>query len=131
MRLEQRIGRVDRIGQKHPVRAINFLWKIPSSGRSREVLTEKLEAIARDFGVDKSSDVLDSTEVAQDFENLYKKAILAPQKINADVQALDSQLRARLKEISAANRLFGYQKELDLRQAAQLAAHPAPFGLSG
>ncbi len=129
MRLEQRIGRVDRIGQKHPVRAINFLLEDSIEWRVQEVLTEKLEAIARDFGVDKMSDVLDSTEVAQDFENLYKKAILAPQKINADVQALDSQLRARLKEISAANRLFGYQKELDLRQAAQLAAHPAPFWL--
>ena len=41
MRLEQRIGRVDRIGQKHVVRAINFVLEDTVEHRVRQVLEEK------------------------------------------------------------------------------------------
>ena len=42
MRLEQRIGRVDRIGQGHVVRAMNFVLQDTVEFRVREVLEEKL-----------------------------------------------------------------------------------------
>jgi SNF2 family DNA or RNA helicase len=38
MRIEQRIGRVDRIGQKAVVRAINFLFADSVEFRVRDVL---------------------------------------------------------------------------------------------
>jgi hypothetical protein len=71
MKLEQRIGRVDRIGQKHVVRALNFALKDTVELRVREVLEEKLQRILEEFGVDKLSDVLDSEEGGVDFEQLY------------------------------------------------------------
>jgi SNF2 family DNA or RNA helicase len=43
MRLEQRIGRVDRIGQAHAVRAINLVFDGSVEHRVREVLEEKLD----------------------------------------------------------------------------------------
>jgi SNF2 family DNA or RNA helicase len=43
MRLEQRIGRVDRIGQEHIVRALNFVFEESVEFRVREVLEEKLK----------------------------------------------------------------------------------------
>ncbi len=45
MRLEQRIGRVDRIGQTYPVRALNFVFEDTVEYRVREVLEEKLSLI--------------------------------------------------------------------------------------
>jgi SNF2 family DNA or RNA helicase len=58
MRIEQRIGRVDRIGQKAVVRAINFLFADSVEFRVRDVLEDKLAVILEEFGVDKTSDVL-------------------------------------------------------------------------
>ena len=50
MRLEQRIGRVDRIGQKKTVRAINFVFDDSVEHRVREVLEKKLAIIFEEFG---------------------------------------------------------------------------------
>jgi len=52
MRLEQRIGRVDRIGQAKTVRAINFVFENSVEFRVREVLEEKLAVIFQEFGID-------------------------------------------------------------------------------
>ncbi len=71
MRLEQRIGRVDRIGQPHAVRALNFVLADTVEHRVQEVLEEKLKIIWREFGVDKTSDVLDSVHAEQLFDALY------------------------------------------------------------
>ncbi|MGV8691621.1 DEAD/DEAH box helicase, partial [Pseudomonas aeruginosa] len=71
MRLEQRIGRVDRIGQPHVVRAINFVLEDTVEHRVREVLEQKLEIIAQEFGVDKAADVMDSVEVEPLFDELF------------------------------------------------------------
>ncbi|GAJ10104.1 unnamed protein product, partial [marine sediment metagenome] len=54
MRLEQRIGRVDRIGQKHVVRALNFLLQDTVEYRIREVIEQKLAVIHEEFGIDKT-----------------------------------------------------------------------------
>jgi len=45
VRLEQRIGRVDRIGQTHTARAINFVFEDSVEHRVREVLEEKLAVL--------------------------------------------------------------------------------------
>jgi SNF2 family DNA or RNA helicase len=74
MRLEQRIGRVDRIGQGHTVRALNLVLEDTVEFRVREVLEEKLAVILREFGVDKTGDVLDSADAGEIFDELYKDA---------------------------------------------------------
>jgi len=78
MRLEQRIGRVDRIGQTHMVRAINFVFEDSVEHRVREVLEEKLAVIFEEFGIDKTGDVLDSAQAEKIFTDLYMEAILNP-----------------------------------------------------
>lgn len=62
MKIEQRISRVDRIGERHVVRAINFVLEETVEHRVRQVLEHKLKIIAHEFGVDKASDVMDSAE---------------------------------------------------------------------
>ena len=88
MKIEQRIGRVDRIGQKHIVRALNFALADTVELRVREVLEEKLARILEEFGVDKLADVLDSEEGGVPFEELFAQAIIAPEDAEQRAAAL-------------------------------------------
>jgi ERCC4-related helicase len=74
MRIEQRIGRVHRIGQQHRVTAYNMVLGGSTEARVLEVIEEKLEQIFTQLGVDKLSDVLDSSEVETDVDRLYRTA---------------------------------------------------------
>ena len=57
-RLEQRIGRIDRIGQKHNSLIFNFHLTDTVEDRVRKILKEKLERIKKQFGDDKYADVI-------------------------------------------------------------------------
>jgi len=124
MRLEQRIGRVDRIGQKHVVRAVNFTLEGSVENRVREVLEEKLAVILRELGVDKTGDVLDSASEAQAFDELYMKAIVDParveESVNSAVARLEEQARAARENAS----LLASPGNLDPMEARRLMTHP-------
>src|SRR5438876_7302810 len=92
MRLEQRIGRVDRIRQAHTVRAINFVLADTVDHRVQEVLEAKLAVILEEFGVDKTGDVLDSAQAGQMFDTLYMEAILHPETWTAKAASVVSQV---------------------------------------
>ena len=98
MRIEQRIGRVDRIGQRHVVRAINFVLEDTVEHRVRQVLEEKLEVIAQQFGVDKASDVMDSAEAEPLFDELFILGLQNPEAIEQKCAAVVPQLRESLAE---------------------------------
>jgi SNF2 family DNA or RNA helicase len=81
MRIEQRIGRVDRIGQRHGVRAINLVLDGTVEHRVRQVLESKLEVIAQEFGVDKASDVMDSVEAEAMFDEVFVQGLQDPLQV--------------------------------------------------
>ncbi|GAH68178.1 unnamed protein product, partial [marine sediment metagenome] len=58
MKIEQRIGRVDRIGQEKDVIAINFVLADTIEEHVREKIEEKLELVKEQFGADKLCDIL-------------------------------------------------------------------------
>ncbi len=103
-RIEQRIGRCHRYGQKHDVVVINFLnERNAADQRVLELLADKFKLFSGIFGA--SDDVLGSIESGVDFE----KRILAiyqecrtPQEIETAFQALqaelEEQIRSRLTE---------------------------------
>ena len=117
MRIEQRIGRVDRIGQKAVVRAINFVFEDTVEFRVREVLENKLAVILEEFGVDKTSDVLDSVEAVEMFDQLYVDALLHPDHLDASVQQVANTLRARAGESHAKNAVIADNDALDPHEA--------------
>ncbi|MDQ9851729.1 helicase-related protein [Acinetobacter baumannii] len=127
MRLEQRIGRVDRIGQKHVVRAINLVFEDTVEHRVREVLEEKLNIILEEFGVDKTSDVLDSAQAGQLFEELYTNAIQNPDIIDQEIAKALAELREQAKTSQNSKLLFSDDMPIGLEQADQIKHHPLPF----
>jgi SNF2 family DNA or RNA helicase len=90
MRLEQRIGRVDRIGQTRTVRAINFAMEESVEFRVRGVLQQKLAVIFEEFGIDKTGDVLDSAQAGELFEEAFAAAILDPESIERTAEHDDT-----------------------------------------
>jgi hypothetical protein len=129
MRIEQRIGRVDRIGQHHVVRAINFVLEDTVEHRVRQVLEEKLEVIAQEFGVDKASDVMDSVEADPMFDELFVHGLQNPDAIEQECDAVVSQLRTTLAESKKNSALLSEAHDLDAGDARKWRDHPAQFWL--
>lgn len=127
MKIEQRIGRVDRIGQKHIVRAMNFALEGTVELRVRDVLEEKLARILEEFGVDKLADVLDSEEGGVPFEELFAQAIVAPEEAERRASALADEIRRRAEEARAGSRLLSATERLDPSEAQKIANHQMPY----
>lgn len=126
MRIEQRIGRVDRIGQAHLVNAFNLIFEDSVELRVHQVLEEKLQTIHEEFGVDKTSDVLDSAESGAAFERLYAKAILDPDNLEKSVEQLMKEVRQQAEAEREGKSLYE-QVPLDPKFAAEVANHPLPY----
>jgi superfamily II DNA or RNA helicase len=129
MRIEQRIGRVDRIGQPHVVRAINFVLEKTVEHRVRQVLEEKLEVIAQEFGVDKASDVMDSVEADPIFDDLFVHGLQNPESIEKECDAVISQLREKVADSKKSSSLLNDDHTLDANDARKWRDHPAQFWL--
>lgn len=126
MRIEQRIGRVDRIGQAKPVRAINLTLKESVDFHVREVLERKLAVILGEFGIDKTSDVLDSTQAGEIFENAFTSAFLHPDKIEQTVDYTTDILRNEILELREPVAVYGISSEPDIKAVERLRSHPLP-----
>jgi superfamily II DNA or RNA helicase len=127
MKIEQRIGRVDRIGQKHIVRAMNFALADTVELRVREVLEEKLQRILEEFGVDKLADVLDSEDGGVPFEALFAQAMIAPEDAEERAAGVAEEIRRRAEEARAGSRLLNATETLDTSAAQHIANHQMPY----
>lgn len=126
MRLEQRIGRVDRIGQRRPVRAINFAIEDSVEYRVREVLEQKLAVIFEEFGIDKTGDVLDSADAGELFEETFAAAILDPESIERTTDETATRIRNEIRKAREASSPLGPSAEPDMQSAERLRLHPLP-----
>ena len=126
MRLEQRIGRVDRIGQAKTVRAINFVFENSVEFRVREVLEQKLAVIFEEFGIDKTGDVLDSAQAGELFEEIFTSAYMNPETIEDSVDYTVSRIRDEIREVRESSTIYGISEEPDIQAAERLRSHPLP-----
>jgi len=133
MRIEQRIGRVDRIGQRQPVLAINLVLADSVEGRVQEVLAARLATILKEFGVDKTGDVLDSAESEQAVERLYIETLLDPAALDRQVDAFLGDVRQRARTVRESQAIYDVPSQADQSEAQdlarQLADHPLPAWL--
>jgi len=126
MRLEQRIGRVDRIGQAHAVRAVNFVFEDSVEHRVREVLEQKLAVIFEEFGIDKTGDVLDSAQAGHMFDEMYVEAILNPEKVEESVESVVARLQEQARDARTTASVLGATEDLEPGEAQRLLTHPLP-----
>jgi superfamily II DNA or RNA helicase len=126
MKIEQRIGRVDRIGQKKVVRAYNFALEDSVELRVQEVLEEKLERILHDFGVDKLSDVLDSTEAELDFDDLYAQSLMRPESARDRVDEFVNKLQQVTSDSRQVAALLSPASTMDAADARRIADSAIP-----
>lgn len=129
MRLEQRIGRVDRIGQPKTVRALNLVFEESVEFRVREVLEKKLAIIFDEFGIDKTGDVLDSAQAGEMFEELFAEALVNPSNIEVAVDQTLARLREEIREVKESSALYDISAEPDVLAAERLRSHPLPHWL--
>lgn len=112
MKIEQRCGRADRIGQKRDVHIYNFIITDTVENRVREVLEEKLSVILQEMGVDKYSDVLDSEVAECDFTDAYMNTIAKPYKLEESLKPIESEMRQQLKNSNQYKDIIREEKDL-------------------
>jgi len=93
--------------------------------RVQEVLEEKLQTILEEFGVDKTSDVLDSTKAEADFNRFHIRALINPSQIEVEADELIADLRAGISQES--RKIIMNDAERDTSHAQMLKGHPMPF----
>ena len=98
-RLEQRIGRVDRIGQKHNALIFNFHLTNTVEDNVRIILENKLDIIKEQFGDDKFSDVLTLLQEEFSFDSIYVDAIKLKDKESKKLEEVASQIFNRAKAV--------------------------------
>ena len=126
MRVEQRIGRVDRIGQTHAVQAFNFVLADTVEYRVFSVLEAKLAVILAEFGVDKLSDVLDSQLSGQHFDDAFRDALLNPNHLVDAIDDALAKLRGELSPTDQRSPLHGMTHTPEIEQYNRIRTHPLP-----
>ena len=126
MRIEQRIGRVDRIGQSKIVRAINFVYENSVEGRVREVLQTRLSIILDEMGIDKANDILDTSLSGEMIEKMMTHVIMEDADPNAEVDQTVQNLQEEMQQVREQCAVYGISEEPDLPAAEKLRSHPLP-----
>ena len=112
MKIEQRCGRADRIGQKYDVHIYNFIVADTVENRVREVLEQKLSTILNEIGIDKYSDVLDSNAAEYNFTDVYMHSISHPLKIEQAVSSAERELKQQIENIKKYKNVIKEDKDL-------------------
>lgn len=131
MAIEQRIGRVDRIGQKHPVIAYNMLTDNTVDMRVYQIIVEKLDAILNELGIDKTSDVLDSTIDMKKVNHLYLQSLLDPNRFDFTSDSWLYDIKSKLHEYKSTEGALPVFNEEDINKesAGEVKFSPLPVWL--
>ena len=128
MMIEQRIGRVDRIGQKHVVQAFNMLTNNSVDLRVYEVIEEKLNNIIDQLGIDKTADVLDSAIDTKKVNKLYLQSLLDPERFEFAGEKWLNEIKGKLRDFQSTEGVLPrvQENEIDYKKAAEIKYSPLP-----
>lgn len=131
MAIEQRIGRVDRIGQKYTVKAFNMLTSNSIDAKVYGIIVEKLDTILNELGIDKTSDVLDSTIEQDKINRIYLQSLLDPRRTEFVGDSWLFEIRKKLSEYKATEGILPSicKEEIDNKLAADVKYSPLPVWL--
>lgn len=131
MVLEQRIGRVDRIGQKHEVQAYNMLTNNSVDYRVYEIIVEKLDRILKEMGIDKTSDVLDSTIDVKKINHIYLQSLLDPSRFDFVSDSWLYDIKQKLNKYNSTEGALPTisSEEINAQSASEIKYSPLPVWL--
>lgn len=112
MKIEQRCGRADRIGQQRDVQIYNFIVGDTVENRVREVLEQKLSVILKELGVDKYSDVLDSEVAELDFTEVYMNSVGKPSSVERNMHPVESEVKQQVANAQKYRDIIREEKDL-------------------
>lgn len=112
MKIEQRCGRADCIGQQRDVHIYNFIVGDTVENRVREVLEEKLSVIFKELGVDKYSDVLDSEVAELDFTDVYMRSIGRPLTVERNIYPVEAEVKQQVANAQKYKDIIREEKDL-------------------
>ena len=133
MVLEQRIGRVDRIGQTHEVLALNIMLDNSIEKRVYEVIETKLDQIMNELGIDKTSDVLDSAIERDSINRLYLASLLNPAEFEKESKSWLQDIKKKLSEYKSTEGALPSldSKEIKAEKVDAIKHSPIPSWLEG
>ncbi len=124
MKVEQRIGRVDRIGQEHEVRIFNLFTKGTIEERVLDVLEHRINVFEETVGG--LDPILGNTE-----NDIKKIMRLAEDVREAALENLGTQLQFQVRQARQASELFGDfimdTKSFGREIAERIAGQPSPI----
>ena len=128
MMIEQRIGRVDRIGQKNVVQAFNMLTNNSVDLRVYEVIEEKLNNIIDQLGIDKTADVLDSAIDMKKVNKLYLQSLLDPERFEFAGEKWLNEIKSKLRDFKSTEGILPHinENEIELKKASEIKYSPLP-----
>ena len=112
MKIEQRIGRADRIGQTDDVQVYNFILRDTIENRVRSVLEEKLAVILQELGIDKLQDVLDEGTADMDFTKVYIETIVSPRFQDLHVSEVEKTAKKQVDQFRHIQNVIHEDKTL-------------------
>ena len=112
MKIEQRCGRADRIGQQRDVHIYNMIIGDTVESRVREVLEEKLSVIMKELGIDKYSDVLDNEVAECDFTDAYMSSIGHASRIEQNIYSVEMKMRQQVGNALKYKDILHEEKDL-------------------
>ena len=112
MKIEQRCGRADRIGQQRDVHIYNMIIGDTVESRVREVLEEKLSVIMKELGIDKYSDVLDNEVAERDFTDAYMSSIGHASRIEQNIYSVEMEMRQQVGNALKYKDILHEEKDL-------------------
>jgi superfamily II DNA or RNA helicase len=133
MVVEQRIGRVDRIGQTFEVIALNMMLDNSVDKRVYEVVETKLNQIMNELGIDKTSDVLDSTLERNQIKGLYLNSLLNPAKFEQLSNNWLEEIKNKLKDYKSTEGALPTlsSKDIKVEKIDAIKHSPLPKWLEG
>lgn len=99
MKLEQRIGRADRIGQEKDVVAFNLILADTVESYVRQKIEEKLEIIKKQFGEDKLRDILSTLDEEVNFDKIYMTILTSDKSREDDLKEISEKLLKKAEDI--------------------------------
>lgn len=116
MKLEQRIGRVDRIGQENDVFVFNLVLKDTIEEHVRAVLEEKLRLIAKEFGEDKMHDILTALQDDFDFDKVFAEALARGKTGDKELEKIGEEMYLRAREILKKDEILLPFSAMEIRE---------------